>query len=116
MKKRRQPGRNKKRRRKPRWRHWYWFFVAGVLFLCYIFLLGNHGLIKYYQLQQRKQQLISQINQLKEEQQQLQKQIDMLQNNYRYIEKIAREKYQMGKPGEKIYFMIPPAEDNNKQN
>lgn len=57
---------------------------------------------------------MQQIAQLKEEQARLQNEIEMLQNNYRYIEKIAREKYQMGKAGEKIYFMIPPAEESGK--
>ncbi len=70
-------------------------------------------MVRYFQLERRKQELTWQITQLKEEQIRLQKEIDMLQNNYRYIEKIAREKYQMGKDGEKIYFMIPPV-DNNK--
>jgi len=88
-------------------RPWYLFLIAGILLLSYIFLLGNYGLIRYYHLQKQKKQLISQIAELKEEQVKLQKEIEMLQNNYRYIEKIAREKYQMGKAGEKIYFMIP---------
>ena len=102
------------RRNRLRKRPWYLFLVAVILFLAYVFLLGNHGLIRYYQLQTRKQELIQQIAQLKEEQLKLQNEIEMLQNNYRYIEKIAREKFQMGKTGEKIYFMIPPAEDTEK--
>ena len=64
-------------------------------------------MIRYLQLQNRRKELTQQITALKKEQLRLQKEIDMLQNNYRYIEKIAREKYQMGKNGEKIYFMIP---------
>jgi cell division protein FtsL len=100
----------KNRRKRIKKRPWYLFLIVGILFLSYIFLLGNHGLIRYYQLQKRKQALIRQIAELKEEQIKLKKEIDMLQNNYRYIEKIAREKYQMGKADEKIYFMIPPAE------
>lgn len=79
-----------------------------------IFLFGHHGFIRFYQLQKRKQELIRQIAELKSEQARLKNEIDMLQNNYRYIEKIAREKYQMGKDGEKIYFMIP-LEDKAKK-
>lgn len=97
-------------------RPWYLFLIIGIILLSSIFLFGNHGLIRFYQLQKRKHELIEQITELKEEQARLQKEIDMLQNNYRYIEKIAREKYQMGKDGEKIYFMIQPAEDDNKKN
>ncbi len=94
----------------------YFFLIVGFLLLSYIFLFGNHGLIRYFQLQYRKKELNQQIMAMKEEQERLQKEIDMLQNNYRYIEKIAREKYQMGKNGEKIYFMIRSAGKGNTNN
>ncbi len=101
-----QRGRGKKR-------PGYFFLILGALLLSYIFLFGNHGLIRYFQLQYRKNELNRQITAMKEEQERLQKEIDMLQNNYHYIEKIAREKYQMGKNGEKIYFMIQSAGKNS---
>ena len=101
------------RQNKSKKRPWYLFLIIGVILLSSIFLFGNHGLIRYFQLERRKQELIHQITALKEEQEKLQKEIEMLQNNYRYIEKIAREKYQMGKDGEKIYFMIQ-SPDNDK--
>lgn len=107
-KKKKKTSRNKLKKRP-----WFLFLTVGMILLSSIFLFGNHGLVRYFQLERRKQELTWQITQLKEEQIRLQKEIDMLQNNYRYIEKIAREKYQMGKDGEKIYFMIPPV-DNNK--
>lgn len=92
--------------------------VLGIVIalLSSIFLFGNHGFIKYAQLQYRKNALLKQIDLLKAEKQRLEKEIDMLQNNYRYIEKIAREKYQMGKDGEKIYFMIQAPSHNKKAN
>lgn len=88
----------------------YLLIVLVALFLFYVFFLSNHGLFKYYQLLKRKDQLAKQINQLKEEQVQLQREVDLLMNNYRYIEKIAREKYQMGKKGEKVYIITSPKE------
>jgi len=98
--------------RKLKWRPWHFVVISGILFLSFIFLFGNHGLIRYYQLKKRKEQLIQQINKLKEEQARLQQEIDLLTNNYQYIEKKAREIYQMGKKGEKIYFMVPPVEES----
>ena len=95
-------------------RPWFLFLIVGILLLSSVFLFGNHGLIRYYQLQRRKNELVRQIAELKEEQAKLQNEINMLQNNYRYIEKIAREKYQMGKDGEKIYFMIEPTANDKK--
>lgn len=82
------------------------------MFFFYVFFLSNHGLLKYYQLLRRREQLVKQINQLKQDQNQLQQEIDLLSNNYRYIEKIAREKYQMGKKGEKIYIITSPDKKN----
>ncbi len=103
------------KRSKLKKRPWHWFLIVGISLLSYIFLFGNHGLIRYYQLQQRKKELVRQIAELKEEQVRLQNEIDMLQNNFRYIEKVAREKYQMGKDGEKIYFIIEPAGNDKKE-
>ena len=42
------------------------------------------------------------------------KEINMLKKNQQYIEKIVREKYKMGKEGEKIYFMISPSKIKNE--
>jgi cell division protein FtsL len=90
----------------------HYLIILGAMFFVYVFFLSNHGLLKYYQLLRRREQLVKQINQLKQDQNQLQQEIDLLSNNYRYIEKIAREKYQMGKKGEKIYIITSP--DKNK--
>jgi len=102
------------RRDQKKKRRWFLFLIVGILLLSSIFLFGNHGLIRYFQLERRKQELIQQIAVLKIEQEKLQQEIEMLQNNYRYIEKIAREKYQMGKDGEKIYFMIEQVDTDKK--
>ena len=112
MKKKKRKSTNQKKLKK---RPWFLFLIVGIVVLSSIFVFGNHGLIRYFQLESRKKELIQQITALKEDQERLQKEIEMLQNNYRYIEKIAREKYQMGKDGEKIYFMIQPF-DNEKDN
>ena len=62
------------------------------------------------QLQKQKKDLAQQIEQLEKQQAELEREIDRLLHNYRYIEKIVREKYKMGKDKEKIYFMISPTE------
>lgn len=90
----------------------HFLIILGALFFFYVFFLSNHGLLKYYQLLRRREHLVKQISELKQDQIELQQEIDLLSNNYRYIEKIAREKYQMGKKGEKIYIITSP--DNKK--
>lgn len=102
----------RRRNKKFQWRAGYYFILAGMIFLLYVFLFGNHGLIRYYQLQQRKKALVHKIEQLKQDQKALKKEISLLTSNYSYIEKIAREQYQMGKKKEKIYLMVPVAHNN----
>ncbi len=97
----------RRRSKKFQWRAGYYFILTGMIFLLYVFLFGNHGLIRYYQLQQRKKALVHKIEQLKQEQKALKEEINLLTSNYLYIEKIAREQYQMGKKKEKIYLMVP---------
>lgn len=41
----------------------------------------------------------------------LRRQIDSLTSNLDYIERVARERYGMAKPGERVYRIIPPAEE-----
>ena len=35
-----------------------------------------------------------------------------LQTDYKYIEELAREKYRMAKPGEKVFKVIPKNKEN----
>lgn len=79
-----------------------------VIILIYLFIQGDQGFLKYIKLQQEKKQILKQIERLKKEYNDSLNEIDLLTNNYRYIEKIAREQHQMGKKGEKIYIITPP--------
>lgn len=82
------------------------FFV--IVILMYLFVQGDQGFLKYIQLQREKKQLLKRIEELKKEHNYLISEIDLLTNNYRYIEKIAREQHKMGKEKEKIYIMSEP--------
>ena len=102
----------RRRSKKLQWRSGYYFVLAGMVFLLYVFLFGNHGLIRFYQLQHRKNQLVKTIEELKKEQESLKEEINLLTTNFHYIEKVAREEYQMGKKNEKIFLMVPAEKDN----
>ena len=107
--------RNTKAQKKNRhWSPWHYLIVAGLVLVSYIFLQGNYGFIRYWQLQKQKKELFEQIVVLKKQQNDLIKEINMLKKNQQYIEKIVREKYKMGKEGEKIYFMISPSKIKNE--
>lgn len=103
------PATSSRSRRRPfKWRPWHFLILAGIALFAYVFVFSNHGLLRYFYLLRRRELLQQEIALLREEQNKLQQEIERLTDNYRYIEKIAREKYQMGKPGEKIYFIISP--------
>ena len=79
-------------------------FIRGVLFLIAItllivFVFGDHGLFQLYKL--NREILISEKNRL--------------ENDLEYIEKLAREKYRMALPGEKV-FKVVPKESNKRPN
>ncbi len=84
----------------------YYLAIIGLFFLLYAFLQGEHGLIHYWKLTREKNQIQKEITQLKKEQEQLKQEIDLLLKNKHYIEKVAREKYKMGRNGEKVYVVL----------
>ena len=64
------------------------------------------GIIKWYQLYKKRNQTQGEINQLIEKETELSSELDRLINDKEYIKKIAREKFHMVKPGEKIFRVI----------
>ena len=81
--------------------------ILIVLLLCIAFLLlNNNGLIKVFQAKHENQVLIEKKENLETKQSELIEQKDKLQHDKKYIEKTAREQYNMVKPGEKVYKVI----------
>lgn len=74
------------------------FFLIVLLFL----LFNEYGLIKYYKLKQEISSLKNQIDDKNKKIDDLQLEIDSLRNNDFKLEKVAREKYNMSKPNEKV--------------
>ena len=78
-------------------------FVAGLI---YIFF-NDSGVIKYLKLKQQVKALNEQISDVDKDNKQLQSEIDSLKNKVpAKIEKIAREKYNMIRKGEKTIRVI----------
>ena len=69
-------------------------------------ILSDFGLKDLLILKEQKNQLNLKINKLYEQQAALQQEINYLSNDIEYIEKIAREKFLMVKPGEKVFRVI----------
>tara|TARA_Y100000996_G_scaffold3664_1_gene3556 strand:+ start:289 stop:612 length:324 start_codon:yes stop_codon:yes gene_type:complete len=77
------------------------------LLICTIFFMilvfNDFGLVTYFELKNKHTNLDREINQLFVQQNNLRLEIDRLQTDQDYIEQIAREKFMMVKPGERIY-------------
>ena len=86
-------------------------FIQGLvslisISLIIIFIFGDHGLIKLYRIKSQRGKIQEHITQLREEREQRQDEKNKIENGLDYIEKIAREKYKMVKPGEKIFKVV----------
>ncbi len=86
-------------------------FVQGLVFLIcmsliIIFIFGDHGLIKLYKIKSKREKIQNHITLLREEREKRKEEKNKIENDLEYIEKIAREKYKMVKPGEKIFKVI----------
>ena len=93
-------------------------FIRGVLFLIAItllivFVFGNHGLFQLYKLKKERTEIQKHISQLRENREMLISEKNRLENDLEYIEKLAREKYRMAKPGEKVFKVVPKESNKN---
>ena len=71
------------------------------------FLIFNEaGLIKLIRLKSNQAEVQSEVQTLLNQQIKLQEEIIKLEINEEYIEKIAREKFMMVKPGEKVFKVV----------
>lgn len=83
--------------------------VGAVLFIGALFILfASNGLLHRLQLERERAALIEKIRIAEEEQKILRDQSRALDGDKKAIEKVAREKYGMIRPGEKVYKIVPP--------
>ena len=80
------------------------FFLFIILSV--IITINDFGLLKLIQLKKNKYNLQHDIYILTEQQKKLNNDINEIQTNPEFVEKIAREKFMMAKPGEKIFRVI----------
>lgn len=79
--------------------------VIGLIVMTVVF--GNYGAYQMFVIQRQKSNLEKEIAELKKQQAELIKTREKAKSDLTYIEKIAREKYSMVKPGEHVYQVIP---------
>ena len=81
--------------------------LLGIYFLA-SFTLGEMGLVKYYRMKAQYRALIEEIAQLKQDNAKLTKDVHALRSDPACIERIARDKLGLARPGEIVYYYGKP--------
>ena len=76
-----------------------------------LLLFSDRGLINLWSLEKEKLEIQNEINDLRNQIAMLEKEEEKLKFDEKYIEKIAREKFKMVKPGERV-FKVTDGESN----
>ena len=76
-----------------------------------LLLFSDRGLINLWSLKKEKLEIQNEINDLRNQIALLEKEEEKLKFDEKYIEKIAREKFKMVKPGERV-FKVTDGESN----
>lgn len=71
-----------------------------------LFVAGPRNIFQYYRSKQDKSRLQREIKELKLKKARLDSELTLLAKDPDYLEKLAREKYNMKKKGEKVYKII----------
>lgn len=83
--------------------------LTNVLFGCLsvgcilLLLFSDRGFVTLWNLKKEKIEIQEDINSLRQQIAALEKEAEKLKFDEKYIEKIAREKFRMSKPGEKVF-------------
>ena len=86
--------------------------MVTIIFGCVSLLIfSDRGLINLWSLKKEKQEIQNEINYLRNQIAMLEKEEEKLKFDEKYIEKIAREKFKMVKPGERVFKIVD--EDSN---
>lgn len=80
-----------------------WISVVIGLIILLVLTFSNQGFYDHYLQKKNLSELEARIDSLKRVNDSLKTEIELLKSNPEKIEKVAREKYGLIKPGEKIY-------------
>ncbi|MCS7163501.1 MAG: septum formation initiator family protein [Thermodesulfovibrio sp.] len=82
------------------------FFLVSLLvfiFLGYSFFFGDMGYLKYRQLKNNEEKILREIKEISLENALLKKEIELLKSDRSYLEKYAKERFGLVKPGEMVF-------------
>ena len=76
--------------------------VLGVVLL----IFNDMGIVTWYQMRQERQHIQAEIDRLILEEKSLTEELNRLNYDDDYVKKIARERFHMVKPGEKVFRVL----------
>jgi cell division protein FtsB len=82
-----------------------WLYIALGVGIGYVFVFGDYGLYNYFRLIRLRHRIVREIDDLRREREQLTAELERLSSDRAYLEKVAREKYRLGRPNERIYVL-----------
>lgn len=87
------------------------FFAVALLATAYLvasLTFGEMGLIKYLRMKARYDSLAGEIEALRHDNARLIREVRVLRNDPDYLEKVARDKLGLARPGEIVYYYGEP--------
>ena len=99
---------NRRWKKTPKQRNKKKFYLLLSIFtiISFYIITNDFGLMRLIELKREQTGLEREIHQLTKQQINLNKDISNLKTNIEYIEQIAREKFMMAKPGEKVFKVV----------
>jgi len=77
--------------------------AAGLAFLWYL-IVGEMGVVKYYRMSAHARILRNEIEHMKKDNARLVKEVGALRSDPAFIERMARDKIGLARPGEVVYY------------
>jgi cell division protein FtsB len=85
-------------------------FLAWAIFFLLTYFGGDYGFVRIYRLHQKEAQLQIYYKQLQADILQLQQEKKLLEDDPFIIEKLARERFGLSRPDEKVFRFLPPVD------
>lgn len=81
--------------------------AAGAIYLLASLVLGEMGMVKYFRMKAQYRSLMEEIAALKQDNVKLAREVHALRTDPGCIERIARDKLGLARPGEIVYYYTP---------
>ncbi|HEX9020073.1 MAG TPA: septum formation initiator family protein [Nitrospirota bacterium] len=82
--------------------------VLAALYFLASFILGEMGVVKYYRMKKQHDALAGEIAKLKQDNAKLAREVRALRSDPAYLERLARDKLGLARPGEIVYYYNAP--------